>query len=358
MKRQPNTQDIAWFLDLNTKRQLDLDPPYQRRSVWTPKDRTFFLDSVLRNFPTAPIFLHKSREDTGETVFHVVDGKQRLETILMFSQDKIRAPKAFGDASIDNKQFSDLPAEVRNQFWDYVLTVEMVDATEGTIVNDIFDRLNRNARSLTRQELRHARFEGEFTKSLEAEADDPFWAVVGISTRTRARRMRDVEFMAELWLLTAHGAMATTGDRLDEFFAEYDEEIPNYEETKTKFDWAKAQVGALQDLYNLAQSRFRNFADFYGLFGAILEHAPKKIDPTEVAQRLQQLEHDVMVAQRALSKSDPLAEGAPQSDSAVALVEAPQDAAAYLQAIRGASNDLKERRERIAILVKRCFEGD
>ena len=41
--RRVTTQDISWFLDLSRNGQLNLDPPYQRRSVWSPKDRRFFL---------------------------------------------------------------------------------------------------------------------------------------------------------------------------------------------------------------------------------------------------------------------------------------------------------------------------
>jgi hypothetical protein len=33
--RRVTTQDISWFLDLDNNKQLNLDPPYQRRSVWT-----------------------------------------------------------------------------------------------------------------------------------------------------------------------------------------------------------------------------------------------------------------------------------------------------------------------------------
>jgi len=54
MKRQPTTQQITWFLDHDRNGQLDLDPPYQRNSVWTPKDRRFFLDTIFRNYPTPP----------------------------------------------------------------------------------------------------------------------------------------------------------------------------------------------------------------------------------------------------------------------------------------------------------------
>jgi len=54
MRRQPTTQQITWFLDLDRNGQLDLNPPYQRKSVWSPKDRRFFLDTIFKNYPTPP----------------------------------------------------------------------------------------------------------------------------------------------------------------------------------------------------------------------------------------------------------------------------------------------------------------
>lgn len=92
----------------------------------TPKDRRFFLDTILRDYPTGPIFLHKTISEAGAATFHVVDGKQRLQTIILFSKDELRAPQEFGDARINNKKFSDLPNVAREAFWNYVLTVEML----------------------------------------------------------------------------------------------------------------------------------------------------------------------------------------------------------------------------------------
>jgi hypothetical protein len=37
MKRQPITQQITWSLDLDRNGQFDLNPPYQRKNVWSPK---------------------------------------------------------------------------------------------------------------------------------------------------------------------------------------------------------------------------------------------------------------------------------------------------------------------------------
>ncbi len=108
MNRRSTTQDITWLLDLNRNGQLDLDPPYQRKSVWTGKDRQFFLDTIFRDYPSPAIFLHKTMEANGSSTYHVVDGKQRLETILRFINNKIRIAKDFGDIRLDGKNWKQL----------------------------------------------------------------------------------------------------------------------------------------------------------------------------------------------------------------------------------------------------------
>ena len=155
MNRRPSTQDLTWLLDLSKNKQLDLDPPYQRRSVWTLKDKQFFLDTIFRNYPSPAIFLHKTVDDAGQATYHVVDGKQRTQTILDFVADKVKIGKDYGDARLDGKKWSELVGDVdlKQRFWNYQITIEQIDFVEGTVVNEVFDRLNRNARRLTPQEL-------------------------------------------------------------------------------------------------------------------------------------------------------------------------------------------------------------
>src|SRR5690242_12934245 len=111
MQRRPTTQDVTWLLDLYQNNQLDLDPPYQRRSVLTLKDRQFFLDTIFRNYPSPANFLHKTINDAGKATYHVVDGKQRTETILSFVNNKVRISREFGDTRLDGKKWSELQGE-------------------------------------------------------------------------------------------------------------------------------------------------------------------------------------------------------------------------------------------------------
>jgi len=279
MQRRPTPQDITWLLDLNIHKQLDLDPPYQRRSVWTKKDKQFFLDTIFRNFPSPPIFLHKTISEDGRATYHVVDGKQRTQTIIDFVNDKIRISKEFGDKRLDGKKWSDLQSEndLKQKLWNYQLTVEQIDFSEDdlVVVNDIFDRLNRNARKLARQELRHAKFEGWLISLAESESDREEWREFGVVTNTRAKRMADSQFISELLLvLLENKIMGFDQDTLDEMYAKYDDiedtDIPiNEEEFKERFENIKKYITEIQKHSGSVAKYANTLFNFYTLWTTI-----------------------------------------------------------------------------------------
>lgn len=108
--RYPNLQDLSWFIDMENQERLDLNPRYQRLSVWKPKDRYFFLDTIFNNFPCPAIYLQKENSSKGP-VFNVVDGKQRLQTVLNFHKNKYRIPKDFSIIELRGKRFKDIGKE-------------------------------------------------------------------------------------------------------------------------------------------------------------------------------------------------------------------------------------------------------
>lgn len=247
MKRQPTTQQITWFLDLDRNGQLDLDPPYQRKSVWSPKDRRFFLDTIFRNYPTPAIFVHRTIDDNGIPKYHIVDGKQRLETILNFAQNKIAIDAKFGDANFNGKKFNDLDLDQKRKFWDYTLVVDFIEAVDGANIDQVFDRVNRNAINLQPQELRHARFNGWFINETENESEDDFWWTIKVSTRAKDKRMKNVQLIAELLLIILDKKIVGFNqDYLDDMFAKYD--AP--EETVETFD---------EEAYKKERTRIKNY---------------------------------------------------------------------------------------------------
>ena len=49
--RRQNFQTISGFWDLYRRELLDLDPPYQRRSVWNQAYKDAFVDTILMQYP-------------------------------------------------------------------------------------------------------------------------------------------------------------------------------------------------------------------------------------------------------------------------------------------------------------------
>jgi hypothetical protein len=266
MDRRPTTQDITWLLDLDRNTQLDLDPPYQRRSVWTKKDRQFFLDTIFRNFPSPAIFLHKSINEDGASTYHVVDGKQRLQTILQFVKGGLRIAKDYGDVRLDGKKWDDLvgDTEFKRRFWNYQITVEMLDEQQVAMVRDVFDRLNRNARRLTRQELRHAKFDGWLITTAEDDSEREEWKELGVTTRARSARMTDSQFISELMLVVLEKTvLGFDQDVLDNLYAKYDD-LDDELEDFSKDDFRDQYAGTKAVLLAMERKRDRVTQRHYG----------------------------------------------------------------------------------------------
>lgn len=346
MQRRSTSQDISWFLDLRRHGQLDLDPPYQRRSVWTPKDRRFFLDTILQGYPCPPIFLHKVAGTEDKTKYAVVDGKQRLQTIFKFADGEIALAEDFGDTRFNSKKWEDLGAAERQIFWDYVVPVEFLsfDSADTHAVDQAFDRLNRNMRKLEAQELRHARWDGWFITLVEQECEDPVWRKLGVVTNARLKRMKDAQFMSELVLMVIekrqHGF---DQDMLDAAYGRYDDleeadvEV-NPDEVKETLVAARDYLVATQDSNGCIKDHVATFGAFYTVWALVVLYRAELPEVPSFAARLK----DFMEKTRVLDASDNKA--ALLTGEGGAAFKRPME---FLEAYRGASTDLTPRAKRL-----------
>lgn len=76
--------------------KISLIPPFQRGTVWTLKMRQKLIENMLNRRPIPAIFLYKDPEGPdgggGATfTYNILDGKQRLETLLLFIGDQSKA---------------------------------------------------------------------------------------------------------------------------------------------------------------------------------------------------------------------------------------------------------------------------
>lgn len=339
VRRKQNFQNIAWFWDLHTRDLLDLDPPYQRRSVWNQVYKDYFIDTILLGYPAPAIFLFEEIDPSGRVAYHVVDGKQRLLTLFEFASDQFSVPANATTTELRDRYFNDLPDEVKRDFWGYPFSVEYIPTDNEAIIDNVFDRINRNTAKLTAQELRHARYSGEFITLAE---DLSAWLVTNltqsfpnIAPRSR-RQMKDVELAAHLLLMLERGVRGYSTSELDAEFSARDAHWEQSTDVDRRF---RRVVGVLLEMVcspegeALQKSRLRNQADFYSLFGAIDKllqdgHEP---DPDAWATRCSAF----------AARADDEEERAKYANV--------RD---YYEAARSASNDTGPRQTRVAILAQ------
>ena len=75
-----------------------LDPPYQRASVWTADQRLDLMYSFLSGYPIGVLILNdRTRASSQEfrTAYAVIDGRQRIETILAWFDDQLALPASW-----------------------------------------------------------------------------------------------------------------------------------------------------------------------------------------------------------------------------------------------------------------------
>ena len=281
IERTTTNHTIAWFTDQKRANNLDLEPPYQRKDiVWSETYSRYFIDTILKNYPSPAIFLHVEISADGHATYHVVDGKQRLTAIFDFIDGKFSVKGDDVPDAYNGIEFSDIPDDLKQEFWHYSIPIQEVYEASDNDLREAFDRLNRNVARLTFQELRHARFAGEFLEFIETLADEPFWEDVGIATRANSKRMRIEEFVSEIYLLTMHGVLdGTQHQLLDKYYKDYDDGIPDKGATLRKY---RSMIRIMENIGMdfFQKSRYKNLSDFYSLWAALLPFSdtPNKID--------------------------------------------------------------------------------
>lgn len=348
MARNIAPLDITWFLDLNSRELLDLKPPYQRHSVWTTKERRYFLDTIFNGYPCPPLFLYKSLTDEGVATYHVVDGKQRLETIIAFANNKISLSDDMQDENLAGKKWKTIDTDQKKKFWNYQIAVEMLDSVDNAVVKEIFDRYNRTSRNLERQELRHAKFDGWFIQFAEEEAKKQEWRALSIVTTANARRMKDVQFISELMLVLIKNCISGFDqNELDEVYANYESPLevnPEFleEEFTQRFEKIKSWILDLERTSEAVSKLARTYTNFYSLWSCLALSEEELPQPSDIAPRY--VEFMTNVAK--LSKTDDIDALLQGTES-----EALRQPYIYYQNARGANTEYPQRAQRHEILT-------
>ncbi|HVA66407.1 MAG TPA: DUF262 domain-containing protein [Elusimicrobiota bacterium] len=297
---KPNTQALSWFYGEHKKEALLLQPKYQRNPIWSIGQKCFLVDSIISGCPIPQVFINIRTMGKGtdkKTIYEVVDGQQRLRTILEFMTDQWSLVQTTADSYPVSqaykpqvgKKYSELPDDLQNKIWNYQLPVQELRDWDDSRIRALFRRLNYVVERLNKQEMRHSQFFGEFVKAVERLSQDSFWDDAEFFTRKASQRMKDVEFISELFVILVDGVQDGQ-ESLDRFYSDYDVVFPNRQKHEAKFHQTLDSLRTI--LPYLKSSRFSKKADFYGLFAAAAEvnqQKAKVVNLEYAVERLREL---------------------------------------------------------------------
>jgi len=186
--------DKGFFTTFELKRKYDspekkivLDSDFQRENVWSIKQNSELIESVLMGLPL-PIF-YFNQDKYGRII--VVDGRQRLTALFKYMNGDY-ALRGLRVLDLNGRRFDDLSPLYQTKIEDYQISAHVImPPTPERIKYDIFDRVNRGGTMLNKQEIRNALYQGKSTRLLnEIVSTDEFAHATG-GAFNRDKRMKN-----------------------------------------------------------------------------------------------------------------------------------------------------------------------
>jgi len=263
------TYSINDFVEWDASKQLELNPRFQRRPVWTDKAKSFLIDTILRGKPIPKVFIRQKLNVTTKTsVREVVDGQQRLRTILSFIKDGFVVSKRQNE-EYGGLLFSQLPVEVQAQILSYEISVDLLINLPDSEILDIFSRLNSYAVVLNEQEKINADHFGPFKVLADRIGHKyyDYWTKQGILTPKQIMRMQEVSLVADLLIAMLEGIKSKK--QVKKFYDNYESKFDHDPaELESKFDHV---IAAISSVYpeGVSDTEFHRPHLFYSLFTAV-----------------------------------------------------------------------------------------
>lgn len=275
---QHQQKTIHELLTMYRQRGLNLEPAFQRQSVWSARDRQLLVKSIFDGVPLPSIYLYRQIGSGGKPKYDVIDGKQRIESILLFMNSGPLAKEqegwvktAFDEEAADEWwQWADLSKAQKNKFLTAKIATIEVEGELNEII-DLFVRINSTGKHLTSQEKRSARFYANpVLKTAHALADElePYFKRHQLLSLGQIQRMKHVELVTELMLSINAGQPLNKKSKIDEIIGGAGLAASDLKDAVAGVRKAFGLVEAV--LPDLRTTRFRRASDFYTL--ALLLH--------------------------------------------------------------------------------------
>ncbi len=196
---------VETILSQLSRNNIQLNPNFQRRDAWSNSRKSKFIESIIIGLPIPQLVLAEVKEERGKYI--VLDGKQRLLSLLRYTDSRDDPKGGFGLSSLEArpdlsrvryyKLHSD-PAHEQdlNSFLNYTIrTVIIRNWPTREFLYQVFLRLNTGSVKLSSQELRQAMAPGRFSTFADDFSAGSKKILALLGRDDPDPRMRDVELL-------------------------------------------------------------------------------------------------------------------------------------------------------------------
>jgi len=284
--------------------ELNLSPWYQRRSVWTDPQKAYLINTLFEQKPVPTLyFRHALDLELDKSVREVVDGQQRIRSILEYVLDGFAARHPEHSKKIT---YSKLSTGQKASFRTTQLSGGwLLGATDPDVI-EVFGRLNSVSKSLNSAEKRNSNFSGDFKQFClrEAAARVAMWRDLGVFSASSIARMQEVEFVSDVVLNLLKGLSDYSGAKLDKLYTEYENDFPHAADISRRLESCFTKIASVPKT-SVSESIFSREPVFFSLV-LVMDELGSKLQIKTLARALLEID-------RRFNSDKPLSER-PQND--------------------------------------------
>ncbi len=231
----PNDFNLSTLVSFMDEGALEI-PGFQRNYVWSIKDASRLIESLIRGLPVPQLFLYEADRNK----FLVIDGQQRLMSIYYFFKQRFPHKNSRPHLRAVFQQYGRIPSEVLsddNHFRDFRLQLPVNEpgksnrfhgidydslgesqrqfnlrplrnivirqnspSDDDSAMYEIFNRLNSGGERLRPQEIRLCLYHSDFYDMLERINTESVWRQF-IQNNEPDLHMRDIEMLLRVFAM-------------------------------------------------------------------------------------------------------------------------------------------------------------
>lgn len=143
-------------------------PDYQREWVWSPKNKSDFIESLMLGLPIPFMFIAEEGEN-----FEIVDGAQRIRTICSYISDEFPLGELTQLPHLKGFRFSQLPKIIQTRLVNKPLRIVVLEeGTSEEARQELFNRINTAGKRAKAAEVRRGAAKGPLMTMLQELAQD------------------------------------------------------------------------------------------------------------------------------------------------------------------------------------------